>query len=431
MNNEIALYSASTGIQIPQSCCEVASLMEYNKLLKPREAEKVIKAINSQLYDMAAEYMWSRTVNILKKDILQFGNEFVAEMLDRPNGDIDSISEYEIITLSADLGFINNTAKMEFLQFSETIQHFMSVEDDGDEFPVTRLIDMVRSCVKYVLGYDSVEYEMPFGSFRDRLKTEIVNPSSDIYEQLKASPYFYKKTITKTLLNLAKTLPESAEREIVLANLSNIVPSIWSDLSSEDRWSIGRAYAQANNDGDENVSKALKSLLIKIRGFDYVPENLRSNSYIVAAKDLLAAHHGMNNFYREPSFAKVLCDMGSSIPIPAFSICMTAVLACKLGNRYGVSGNAQQYLDKILDRVTPERWRYYLGNDIATDATILYKLCYQDGALERFKEIVDKYQLYEIHFTNDKITKIMQALTDDKPGAAKKIFIDMFHKINN
>lgn len=431
MSNEIILYSASTGIQIPQRCCDVLSLMEYNKLLKPREAEKVVKAVDGQLYDMAAEYMWSRTINILKKDILQFGNEFVAEMLDRPNGDIDTISEYEIITLSADLGFINNTAKMEFLQFSETIQHFMSLEEEGEEFPVTKLVDMVRSCVKYVLGYDSMEYEMPFGSFRDRLKTEIVNSSNDLYEQLKTSPYFYKKTITKTLLNLAKTLQESAEREIVLANLSFIVASIWNDLSSEDRWSIGRAYAQANNDGDENLSKALKSLLIKIKGFDYVPENLRSNSYIIAAKDLLAAHHGMNNFYREPSYAKVLCDMGSSIPMPAFSICMTAVLACKLGNGYGVSDNAQPYLDQILERITIERWRYYLGNDMAMDSTILYKLCYQNSALERFYEIVDKYNLYDIRFTTDEIAKAIQSVANNKLSIAKKIFTEMFNKINS
>lgn len=431
MGNEIILYSASTGIQISQKCCDVATLMEYNRLLKPREAEKVVKAVDGQLYDMAAEYLWSRTINILKKDILQFGNEFVAEMLDRPNGEIDTISEYEIITLSADLGFINNTAKMEFLQFSETIQHFMSVEEEGEEFPFTKLIDMVRSCVKYVLGYDSIEYEVPFGTFRNRLKTEIVNSCSDIYEQLKTSPYFYKKTITKTLLNLAKTLQESAEREIVLANLSFIVPSIWKDLSSEDRWAIGRSYAQANNDGDENLSKALKSLLIKIKGFDYVPENLRSNSYITAAKDLLSVHHGLNNFYREPSYAKVLCDMGSSIPMPAFSTCMTATLACKLGNGYGVSDNAQQYLDQILDRIPAERWRYYLGNDLEKDSIILYKLCFQNKALENFKDIVNKYHLYDIRFTNEAIAKVMQAIANNNLITAKKVFVEMYRKVNN
>ena len=114
------------------SASDVPAMMQYNRALKPREAEKVVQAVNAGLYDMAAEYIWSRTISILKKDIMQFGDDFVAEMLDRPYGDIDSISEYEVISLSADLGFINKTAKMEFLQYSETIQHYMS-DTDPDE----------------------------------------------------------------------------------------------------------------------------------------------------------------------------------------------------------------------------------------------------------------------------------------------------------
>ncbi|MDE5896934.1 MAG: hypothetical protein K2H43_03870, partial [Clostridia bacterium] len=133
----MVLYTAAAGIQFAQNVSDVPSIMQYNRSLKARDAEKVIHAVENELYDMAAEYVWSRTVGILKKDILQFGEEFVSEMLDRPNGDIDTISEYEIITLSADLGFINNTAKMEFLQYSETIQHYMSNDDPDEEYPYT------------------------------------------------------------------------------------------------------------------------------------------------------------------------------------------------------------------------------------------------------------------------------------------------------
>ena len=123
-----------------------------------------------------------------------------------------------------------------------------------------------------------------------------------MYGQLCASPYFYKKTITKTLLNLAKTLQDSAERENVFANMGYIISGIWSDLSSDDRWAIGRTYAQANSDGDMNLSTSLKSLLIKIKGFDYVPENLRSNSYIKAAKDLLSAHFDLRTQKSQQAF---------------------------------------------------------------------------------------------------------------------------------
>lgn len=430
MSNDLALYTAAAGITMPSIAMSVPAMMEYNKALKQRETEKIVQAVQAGLYDMAAEYIWSRTINMLKKDILQFGEEFVAEMLDRPSGDVDSISEREIIALSADLGFINKTAKMEFLQYSETIQHYMSDNDSDEEYPSTKLVDMVRSCIKHVLGYDTIEYEIPFVTFRDCLKVEIINQMHPIYKQLMESPYFYKKTTTKTLLNLAKTLQDSAERENVFANMGYIISGVWFDLSSDDRWAVGRSYAQANSDGDINLSKALKSLLIKIKGFDYVPENLRSNSYIKAAKDLLTAHFGMNNFYNEPPYAKILAEMGTSIPAPAFGSCMTAILACKLGNSYGHSWEAQQYLDILLKRVSLDRWAYYLETVFPKDDTILYKLISSEELLNRFHEIVVSYGLCTIDFKNSEIRKCIQNLSSDNLRSAKRDCETLYEKLS-
>ena len=425
MNNELVLYTVSNGISLDVNISTVPEMMKYNKILKTQDVDKIVKAVNLGLYDMAAEYIWSRTINILKKDILQFGSDFVCEMLDRPSGDVDSISEYEIITLSADLGFINKTAKMEFLQYSETIQHYMSNEDPSEEYPATKLVDMVRSCVKHVLGYEKVEYEVSFVSFREKLKLEIINSKHQLYTQVVESPYFYKKTITKTLLNLAKTLPDSAERENVFANIGYLIFAVWNTLSSDDKWSVGRSYAQANNDGDSNLSKALKSLLVKVKGFDYVPENLRSNSFIKVAKDLLSAHFGINNFYNEPSFAKLLSTMGSSIPAPAFGVCMTSILACKLGNYYGVSWDAQLYLDSLLEKVTPERWKYYCDTVLIKDETILYKLT-QEEMFNRFIPIANEYELCELDFENSNIRKFMQNIKEKNYKNAKKICKELY-----
>lgn len=327
---------------------------------------------------------------------MKFGEDFVAEMLDRPDiSSVEDISEYEIITLSADLGFINKTAKIEFLQFSEIIQHYMSNDELDEDFPVTKVGDIVRSCVKYVLGYEKVEYEMSFSNFRERLKSEYITEGHELYNQLMLAPYFYKRTVFRTLMNLAKITTDSAEREIILNNVVTIFVEIWQALSSEDRWVAGRAYAQCLSDGDNKLLIALKSVLLKVKGFDYVPENLRSNSYIMAAKNLLSAHQGINNFYNEPGKAKYLAQMGNSIPAPAFGSCMTAVLACKLGNAYGISWEAQKYLDEILKTVSKDRWIYYLNSVLPNDRVILYKLMI-DEIVDRWIDIVTQYGLSEL-----------------------------------
>ncbi len=403
--NEVVLYQESQGIMAIPNVTDVTTLISYNRCLPQKDADKIVRAYDNQLYDMAAEYIWSRTINTLKKNIMKFGADFVAEMLDRPDTlSVEDISEYEIITLSADLGFINKTAKIEFLQFSEIIQHYMSNDEPEEEFPVTKVTDIVRSCIKNVLGFEKVEYEMPFTAFRNRLKTEHITQEHELYVQLLPAPYFYKRTVFRTLMNLAKTTEDSAEREIVLANLITIIVEIWQALTSEDKWIVGRAYAQSMNDGDSKLVIALKSVLLKVKGFDYVPENLRSNSYIAAAKALLVAHQGINNFYNEPSKAKYLSQMGNSIPAPAFGTCMTAVLACKLGNSFGISWDAQGYLDSILNTVTKDRWIYYVGNVLLKERVILYKLT-NDNIIERWMEIVKKYDLSELDAEFDKDIK--------------------------
>lgn len=388
--------------------------MSYNRSLSSNDANKIVKAFDNELYDMAAEYIWSRTISTLKKNIMKFGEEFVAEMLDRPDiSSVEDISEYEVITLSSDLGFINQTAKIEFMQFSEIIQHYMSNEDPDEAFPLTKVSDIVRSCVKHVLGFEKVEYEISFVSFRNRLRTEYIIEGHEIYTQLKLAPYFYKRTVFKTMMNLAKTTKDSAEREIILNNMISIFVEIWSALSSEEKWVIGRSYAQCLSDGDNKLLIALKSVLLKVKGFDYVPENLRSNTYIIAAKDLLSAHQGMNNFYNEPSKAKYLAQMGNSIPAPAFGNCMTAVLACKLGNSYGISWDAQTYLDEILQTVSKDRWSYYLSSVLPYDRVILYKLCV-DITADRWIELVEKYSLEKIDIEGEKELKDLISYSNPK-----------------
>lgn len=429
MSKGLVLYEESYGVTIPNTT-DVKTLVACNKSLPGRDIKKIITAVDNELYDMAAEYIWSRTINTLKQNIMKFGEEFVAEMLDRPDTSVgDIISEFEIISLSADLGFINKTAKMEFLQFSETIQHFMSNDDPEEEFPVTKLSDIVRSCIKHVLGFAKVEYEMSFVSFRDRLKTEYINSKHDIYQQLIIAPYFFKRTVCKTLLNLAKTTSDSAEREIVLSNMVQIITAIWDEISSEDKWSIGRSYAQANNDGDSNLVKSLKSVLLKTKGFDYVPENLRSNSYIKAAKNLLSAHFGWNNFHNEPTFAKSLDQMGTSIPAPALGVCLTSVLACKLGNIYGVSLDAQKYLDNIIGKISIDRWEYYFDKVLIKDEVILYKIIQDSKIRNRWIDLINSLDLSRLNITNSKIRELLECNTATKNSHLKVIVSKLYSEI--
>ena len=429
MGNQIAVWNSLDGANIPASISSFKDLSTYIKVLTPREIKKINDAFEAQLYDMATEYAWLRTINYLREKVMSFGKAFVLEMLGRRNDKetpADFLSEVDIINLSADLGFINKTAKMLLLQCNENIKHFSS-KDVADEIDRPMAESCIKNCVKYVLSMHDDEYQFSFAKFREKLTRAQLNADDESFRLLVNSPYFFKRTTVRTLLNLAKS-SEGGELENVLANMSFMIPKIWNDLLSDDRWPVGFAYSESVSEGNRPLVNALKSVLLKIKGFDYVPENLRSLTFINVANKLLEAHFNFDNFYNEPPLAKALLSLGTSIPVPAIGVCLTAVLACKIGNYYGVSRGAESYLDDILRTITEERWQYYLDQILPVDEVILIKLLSTVTA-ERWAMIASNYKLNEVSLKNSDVQDLISASDIRDISQVTRIARRMYDKV--
>ncbi|MGE6367206.1 hypothetical protein ACQKD9_26590 [Bacillus paramycoides] len=420
-NNLPVVWGANQGLSIPgNELMQINRVVEYNKRLYPREVQTIVKAFDNDLYDMAIEYTWTRTFNILRERVMSFGNDFVLEMLGRTDEDtLDSLSEIETVRLAADLGIINETAKMRFMHVIELIQHYSSRKaPEGDAINPLDALNNVGICIQYVLGFEEDGFIIEYSSFRNRLRTDRIPTEDSVIETLKLAPYFYKRTTVRTLLNLIKRT-KSGEQENVFANMSTIVSAVWEDLLSDDRYPLGFSYAEAINEGDQRLVSAFKSVLLKVQGFDYVPEDLRSRSFIAVAKSLLDVHYGFDNFYKEPAAAKSLMSMGTTIPKPAIGAVVSATLACKVGNRYGVSDRAQTFLDKILGTLSNEQWEHYFNTVFPADETMIDKLMYSNGRMqERWTRIVDSYSFDQLNFKN---TRIESLITASKSSNYKRV----------
>lgn len=432
VNNQIIPWDSPNGADIPAYISQIDDLSIFIKNLSTREITKVKTAFNSGLYDMATEYIWIRTINVLRDKVLAFGKEFVLEMLGRTDSDTESsqdfLSEMDIISLSSDLGLINKTARIHFTHYSELIKHYSSRDvSEEDEMDITVAQGCIKNCTKYVLALTDDKFEFSFNNFRDKLKLGYIKNEPELLSIMTTSPYFYKRTTVRTLLNLSKST-EGAELENVLANMVYIIPEIWNDLLSDDRYPIGFAYSEAVSEGTVKLVKCLKSVLLQTKGFDYVPENLRSTTFIDAANKLLHAHEGYDNFYSEPTPAKYLLSLGTSIPVPALGTCITAVLACKVGNYYGVSSAAQGYLDQILEGITPDRWEYYVNQVLPANETILYKL-QQDRPIRRWIDIVKEHKLELINCKNINIGKLINASLEGNANNVRRFSKEICGKI--
>lgn len=419
-----------------QEINEIFDCKAKNIQLNEVEQQAVVLNFNNQLYIVAAEIIWRRTIDILRNRLSFFGEEFIGDMLgyDKPVMS-DNLSEQEAIELNCDVGFLKQNAKMELLHHAVQIKQYTSRQYQMVEqisIKKNQAITLISDCIEYVLS-DMTECTMlEFNNVRQRIKSELFTVDSDIIILLKQGQYFAKRTVLRSLMNMAKTNKEE-EKQYVFHNMSIIVPLIWEDLAETDKYSFGTTYAEISSTDKKDYINVVKKILYDVHGFDYVPENLKSNSFKATAKNLLRVHGELNNFYNEPLAAKLLSSMGTMIPDPAVYDCINAVLICITGNEYGVSIEAQPYLQEVLNGVTIPKWELYL-KDLSKNTELLGQIAFVKGkndSVPRWCEEVQKRKLNKINFSESWIMSFLLHSSNCEYDVVRTMAKKQYYKINN
>jgi hypothetical protein len=380
----------------PIATSDISTIANLGVQLTSKEKKQIVSGFEDGHYEMVTNFVWSKAMFVLKATLASMGREFLSELLDRP--DIDdkaniqqAVSELEAIRLAEELGIVSGTGIVRLKNASNLVSHFLSTDDHEDtekEMLQEEAVMIIKPAFQGILAYDKVEAAIDFKNFRNSLEATTLSSSHTFINKLLHSPYFFKRTTIRIILAIIKS-SSGAQLENSLANANTIVPLIWNDIKAPEKWQIGRVYAELNADGKSKAVSGLRQVLLKVKGFDFVPEDLRSNSFLKVANEILLAHNSFNNFYNEPEPVDMLSKMGSVIPIPAFPRVMTAILSVKLGNGYGVSGQAQGPADQILANVSNERWSYYFIDCLSNDDSILYKLS-RGSMAKRWVDIISE-----------------------------------------
>ena len=376
---------------------------------------------------MAVTYLWGKTVTALKKELSTVGVSLLGEMLGRTDVDEDDdvediLTTKDAIRLAEELGIVSSTDAMRLRHTYELITHFSQLEteeSDAEEIDESEAISSLKYCIKGVLGRPKVEVAKKFIEFRETLEGETLTGDDPRVQMLKGSPYFFHKLTVNVLMNAAKK-NTGAQLEHALANMNVFIPAIWKDLRDTEKWQIGHTYAEAYADGKTSAVSGLKSALLKVRGFDFVPENLRSDTFIIAAEAVIRAHDGLNNFYNEPAPVRKLAKLGTTIPVPALPACITALLSVVLGNYFGVSWSAVANATAMLKKLSVERWAYYLNNVFPSDARILNKLV-DDKPRTNWIEISNKFSFGNVEINNKVVKTLVEASLEQNDNKVSKL----------
>ena len=440
MSSEITLWEGTGLARVPASAHTPEQILPHAnpRQLSARDRTQIIYAFNNHSYEMASNFIWNKAVSSLKAQLGTLGTAFIAEMLDRSDIPADAsvaqvLTDYDALRLARELGVVNSTGYLRLKQAFDRIVHFGQLapeEADDAELSVEEAVGVIRACVETILGQNKIDVAVDFKEFRDTLESSVFDKNAAEISRLEDSPYFFKRASLRILLALIKS-KSGAQLENALGNANLIVPLIWSELLPPERFQIGRAYSEIVADGKTQAASGVKKILLKVKGFDYVPEDLRSRSFLTAAQKVIEAHEGMNNFYNEAGPTKALAEMGSTIPRPAFPLCMTAVLSIRLGNPYGICYDAQSYVTSILRKLTPERWLFYLDSCLRADERILEKLN-SDKPFTRWVGIVNDFSLASIaDELSDRDVKslILESKDAARPLRARNVLAKLLKKM--
>ncbi len=411
----IALWQPAANELVPATADTALAITGYALQLGKKDKQQIVAAYDSGHFEMGVTYLWGRTINALKKELSNVGVGLIGEMLGRTDVDEDDdindiLTEKEAIRLAEELGVISSTDGMRLRHTYELITHFSQMDSDEGDFENLNkheALASLQACVAGVLGRPKIEVATKFIEFRAALESKSIPEGDPYVEMLKGSPYFFYKLTISVLMNAAKK-NVGANLEHALANINTLVPALWDNLRHTERWQVGHAYAEAYADGKTTVVGGLKSALLKVKGFDFVPENLRSDTFVKAADAIIKAHEGLNNFYNEAAAVKAFTKLGTTIPTPAFPACLSALLCVTLGNQYGIAWTAQTDAQKVLESITPERWAYYLNNVLPSDTRIFGKL-YSAKPRAKFISLVKERSLAQVEFKNKTVQQLIEA----------------------
>lgn len=434
-DQSIISWTADNSVVVPPGAQSPRELADYAVQLKPSDREQIIKAFEHRYFEMGLNFLWLRTVAALRRELATVGLGLLGEMVGNVDiGEDDDIEDIltprEVLRLSEELGVVSPTEAMRLRHTHEIVSHFSQLAMDetaSETIDDAEALAALNACVKAVLSRRQVEVARKFVEFRESLETSSLLSDEGRLELLTSSPYFFWKLTIGILMNSAKE-SEGVKLEHCLANINVLLPRLWTNLREAEKWNVGRTYAEVYSDGRTAATNGLKRALLKVRGFDFVPENLRSDTFVKAANSVLRAHDGMNNFYNEASPIRNLSQLGSSIPVPALSSCVTALLSVYLGNEYGNSWSAAPIAEKMLFNLTNDRWQYYLNQVLPADTRILGKLSSCERPRSRWIDLAYNNELFDLQAKDQKISALLVATKDRSEKGISKAAAQLLNR---
>jgi len=360
--------------------------------LRDERMIRLCVAISAGLFDSAINYAWNSTIVELRKKVVRFGLPIVAQLTSKSIDEkkLSELMDHELLKLCLELNLITEDGYFKLDQCRDIRNNFSAAHPAVGALDEDEVVNFISRCAREALSTINVPAGVNFKDLVSAIRAgDFSADQTSFWSQSIRGTHSAQRELIATALHgmyCDDTLGQTGRNNCALLFPAAIeIDGVPTKVIDHHQEYVGK--------GDAPKAAASREFFTRFGLLDLLSEAERHAIISTACDRLLAAHQGMNNFYNEPPFAERLQELVStaSIPESVRSKYVHTVVACAVGNPYGVSWAALGSYETMIRNFTPKAMEVMLelpgSHTIVGTRINSYKNC-----RSRFAELVGLLQ---------------------------------------
>lgn len=361
------LTQVTTALGVPRAVLPSKEQIDHSWANLPRllgmippelRDERMIRlcvAVSVGLFDSAINYAWNSTVVELRMKIVRFGLPIVAQLTSKAIDEkkLSELMDHELLKLCLELNLITEEGYFKLDQCRDIRNNFSAAHPAVGALDEDEVVNFISRCAREALSSINVPAGVNFKALVTAVRAgDFSVDQSDYWSQSIKGTHSAQRELIATALHgmyCDDTLGQTGRNNCALLFPAAIdVDGVPSKVIDHHQEYVGK--------GDAQKAAASRDFFTRFGLLDLLSEPERHAIISTACDRLMAAHQGTNNFYNEPPFAERLQEIVSAASLPD-SVRMKyvhTVVACAIGNQYGVSWTAEGFYQQMIRNFTPK-----------------------------------------------------------------------------
>ena len=331
-------------------------LRDIPRQLRGELIARMCVAVSTGLFDGAMNYAWNAAILQLRQKVRNFGLSVVAQIIqqDFEEKHLLELQDSRLLELALKLNLVNEDGFFFLDQCRDIRNNFSAAHPTMGSVNDREFITFLNRCIRYALADSSSPRGVDISQF-----IAAVTGARFSANQLTVWLGRLKETHDaqrQALISMVHGLycdPNTSEPARL--NALDICSGLKGSLTAATRSDLINRHNEYAAKGDEQRHNASLQFFEKLGLLRLLTEAEQHGVFYRASERLWNIHNGMNNFYNEPPFAERLFELSSqgAVPETVQEFYVQTVVACYVGNGYGVSWAAEPLYEKMIRAFSP------------------------------------------------------------------------------